>query len=254
MKNDQLNVSHSMTLGESFRQQMMRAWTPFHSLTVSFIIYFALAGSFLFIGILLLVMSGSIVEIVFRYDDICSGITYCPLNITIQQNLTEPIFLYYQMTEMYQNHRKYLKSKSYEQLKGGEYLSAGELDDCEPVIYNKHIPRDTSLDGTVLDPEAPAFPCGLIAKTMFNDTFELYKNSIEIEILENDIAYSTDKQKYKNLAVNSTSLQWLDIEDEHFMVWMRNGPLSKFRKLWGRIEDDISEGNYTMIIHNRTPS
>ena len=47
-------------------------------------------------------------------------------------------------------------------------------------------------------------------------------------------------------------VQWLDMEDgkfhlflifiEHFIVWMRTAGLPNFRKLWGKIEEDLTEG------------
>ena len=36
-----------------------------------------------------------------------------------------------------------------------------------------------SLDGTLLDPELAAYPCGIVAKSYFNDTFELYKQNVK---------------------------------------------------------------------------
>ena len=44
---------------------------------------------------------------------------------------------------------------------------------------------------------------------------------------------------------------WYNITDERFMNWMRIAALSTFRKLWGRIDQDISPGNYTLQINNR---
>ena len=38
--------------------------------------------------------------------------------------------------------------------------------------------------------------------------------------------------------------------DEHFIVWMRTAGLPNFRKLWGKIESDISPGTYTLAITN----
>ena len=35
--------------------------------------------------------------------------------------------------------------------------------------------------------------------------------------------------------------QWLDLEDEHFMVWMRPAPFANFSKLYGRINQDIEK-------------
>jgi hypothetical protein len=31
------------------------------------------------------------------------------------------------------------------------------------------------------------------------------------------------------------SQQWLNVEQEHFIVWMRTAGLPNFRKLWGKI-------------------
>ena len=35
------------------------------------------------------------------------------------------------------------------------------------------------------------------------------------------------------------------------MNWMRIAALSTFRKLWGRIDQEIPPGNYTLQINNR---
>ena len=34
-------------------------------------------------------------------------------------------------------------------------------------------------------------------------------------------------------------IQWLNMTNEHFIVWMRTAGLPKFRKLWGRLESDL---------------
>ena len=34
------------------------------------------------------------------------------------------------------------------------------------------------------------------------------------------------------------------------MVWMRTAALSNFRKLWGRINETLEEGDYTVYIQN----
>ena len=111
-----------------------------------------------------------------------------------------------------------------------------------------------------MEKAGPATPCGLIAKSFFNDTFILRKeNGNTVDILENNIAWASDVQfRFGNVdpmdvtpAVDSwNKAQWLDMTDEHFIVWMRTAALPNFRKLWGRIPDDVESGTYTLSIEN----
>ena len=51
-----------------------------------------------------------------------------------------------------------------------------------------------------MDLNKPAIPCGVIAKSYFNDTFSLFNLSGEVKINETGIAWTTDvKTKYLNL-------------------------------------------------------
>lgn len=227
----------------------MKAWQPVPTMTVAIISLGIVSVIFLFLGIFILVAARNTVEIRVRYDEICEPESLCALKIIFQENISQPIYFYYELGSFYQNDRTYFKSKSSKQLKGN-YLSSGELDDCEPAIYNKDMPTKYSITGDLLDPDQPAFPCGLIARSFFNDTFQLLKESEEVFINEEGISWSGDSVKYKNLDTSQKSLQWIDIENEHFVVWMRVAPLSGFKKLWGVIEDDLLEGNYTLNIMN----
>jgi hypothetical protein len=38
---------------------------------------------------------------------------------------------------------------------------------------------------------------------------------------------------------------------EHFIVWMRTAGLPSFRKLWGKINNVLDVGNYSLVIDNR---
>ena len=70
-----------------------------------------------------------------------------------------------------------MKSRSNEQLMGNE-LSVGQLSDCDPIITNSNLGKDRkSISGLALTPNDPAFPCGLVAKSYFNDTFELWRKN-----------------------------------------------------------------------------
>lgn len=56
-----------------------------------------------------------------------------------------------------------------------------------------------SITGGIINPNDPATPCGLIAKTFFNDTFEMHTyGHTKIKISEKNIALYYDRENYKN--------------------------------------------------------
>lgn len=124
-------------------------------------------------------------------------------------------------------------------------MTADQLqDDCSPIVLNKDIGRFYSIGGDLLDEEEPAFPCGLVAKSLFNDTFNLTssKTGEEIEIVTTGIAWESDiEHKFKNLPSESemNKKQWIKVTDENFIVWMRTAGLPNFRKLYGKILADL---------------
>ena len=135
----------------AFKQQRLPAWQPL--LTPKWVIgtFFVIGIIFLPIGIAIVLYSAEVVEVTTRYDN--CGSTTCTLNITIPSKMVSPIYVYYQLTNFYQNHRRYVKSRSDEQLRG----SIGSLGTCTPVERN-------SANEIIV-------PCGLIANSFFNDTF-----------------------------------------------------------------------------------
>jgi len=68
-----------------------------------------------------------------------------------------------------------------------------------------------------------------------------------IDISTNDIAWPSDLKKYK---LSDASKQWLNVTDPRFMNWMRIATLPDFRKLWGRVNQDLIAGTYTVQITN----
>ena len=92
-----------------------------------------------------------------------------------------------------------------------------------------------------------------------------------MDIKEENIAWSSDVQyKFANLKMDTVpedvdateweQVQWMNMQDgksltlliflEHFIVWMRTAGLPNFRKLWGKIEQDLDEAQYKIIIEN----
>jgi len=168
-----------------------------------------------------------------RYDEKCSATGQCqPIEITVSKTMKPPIYMYYQLTNYYQNHRRYVKSRSDQQLDGSVPGFAAVID-CEPL---RNAPGIKGKDGLY-------FPCGLVANSWFNDTIELYDTDGTTPLTNKSsngkgIAWPSDKQKFKSCPTcpgqpppSIPDWNYTDIEDESFIVWMRTAGLPKFRKL-----------------------
>ena len=97
-----------------------------------------------------------------------------------------------------------------------------------------------------------ANPCGLIAKNYFLDSYilETLNDSVRISINESHIANPNDKEYMFKRNSNFEKDQWIDVEDEHFMVWMSMMSFKDFRKRWGRIDQNLNPGIYNLTIIN----
>ena len=127
-----------------FKQQMLPAWRPVPSFGSTMIIFGIFGLIFLTLGITLYVMSERIQGVTKRYDS-CPlqadlSEQKCEIAITIDSDIPAPIYVYYQLDNFYQNHRRYVKSRSNEQLMGNN-LSESELDDCDPIKTNRELGR-----------------------------------------------------------------------------------------------------------------
>jgi hypothetical protein len=137
-----------------------------------------------------------------------------------------------------------------------------DIDDCDPIKTNKDLGDDHlyAFDGvTKLVPEDAAFPCGLVAKSFFTDKFVSFTSektasteAKNYKIDDSEIAWDSDVEyKFKNLdQADWNTIQWMDVEDQHFIVWMRTAGLPNFRKLYGKITDDLPAGKYDLTINN----
>lgn len=192
----------------------------------------------------------------------------CILSITIPNDIKPPILFYYRLTNFYQNHRRYVKSVDIQQLKG-DARSASQLSsgDCDPLA--------------VAPNGKPYYPCGLIANSMFNDTFgnltldnavqdsngnEINSYNMTTEGTswshEGDL-YGTTKYKAQdvvpppNWQAQYPNGEYVDpLPDLHtweqFQVWMRTAGLPTFSKLYQRNDKDVLRaGTYRLKIYDR---
>lgn len=186
------------------------------------------------------------------------------------------MYVYYQLENFYQNHRRYVQSRDHEQLMGMD-RSKEELEKCEPLITEAGQIRN---------------PCGLIAGSYFNDVISVSTPGKSMD--EIGISWKSDRDvKFKQpdgfdyvvadpgVSTNSgcegqksTGYQYTTkdnvgycyfyprdnqtfylhemfpqinpidgVTDEHFIVWMRTAALPTFRKLYGTIDSDFKSGD-----------
>ncbi|RCH88438.1 hypothetical protein CU097_006578 [Rhizopus azygosporus] len=276
----------------AFKQQRLKAWQPL--LTPKTVLPTLLAAGIIFapLGGLFLYESDTVNEIVIDYTD-ChkqnSSFQYltpdlfsykftsenttvvyapsyrytpsandliggtCSIQFSIPMQLKAPIYLYYKLTNFYQNHRKYVKSLSYNQLHGDIISEAEAKASCAPI--------DVNPQGQIY------YPCGLIANSMFNDTFDNVtfvappgnQEVITIHFDETGIAWPSDKKRLATTTMDLSKIvpppNWAKRypngytpenmfhpqEDEHFQVWMRTSWYPTFRKLYGALREGVLE-------------
>ena len=95
--------------------------------------------------------------------------------------------------------------------------------------------KDEAGNPIPLNAADPATPCGLVAKSIFNDTFRLYRQDndgkkVEIDIIQKNIAWSSDIQyKFKNVegpevpaGKTYEDVQWLDMTDGKLKTFLNH--------------------------------
>lgn len=104
-----------------------------------------------------------------QYDNQCTTIgAECTISVYIDEDVEGPVFLYYEINNMYQNYRRFSFSKSIEQFKGEIQDYDGASEYCNNAITNAEMGVTKSWGGATLNPDAVAHPCGLFPRALFN--------------------------------------------------------------------------------------
>lgn len=273
----------------AFKQQRLPAWQPILTAGTVLPAFFVIGLIFIPIGIGLYVTSNNIKEYEIDYTGVdasspcynCSQSSWnsttpckCSLPFSLEQPFESNVYMYYGLSNFYQNHRRYVKSRDDSQLNGDLSSLKDPSKECEPY----------RLVGNL-----PIAPCGAIANSMFNDTLELIYldpngTRIIIPLAKKGIAWWTDKHvKFRNPGGSNSNLtavfqasakpvNWrkpvfeLDSEsdnngfiNEDFIVWMRTAALPTFRKLYRIIQKKnnmtptLPRGNYTLEVTYNYP-
>jgi hypothetical protein len=86
------------------------------------------------------------------------------LEVEVMEDMGAPIHIYYVLNSFYQNHKRFVRSVSHDQLHGND-VSYGALTECVPQRVLDAEANETLLDDGTIN------PCGLTAWSYFNDTF-----------------------------------------------------------------------------------
>ncbi|KAF2168073.1 hypothetical protein M409DRAFT_65610 [Zasmidium cellare ATCC 36951] len=203
--------------------------------------------------------------------------TACRVQFYIPDNIGPPVLLYYQLTNFYQNHRRYVQSFDQDQLKG-DYRDNSSISgsDCDP-LRQETLGKDAQGN----DIKKPYYPCGIIANSMFNDTYfnpvllnaqgESASN-VTYNMTNSGIAWSSDRDLYdpspynysdvvpppnwrERYPVYNDTFQFPDLKNwEEFQVWMRTAGLPTFSKLALRNDNESMQiGRYEMLVYDYFP-
>lgn len=196
----------------NFKQQRIPAWQPVMSPPCAIATLCIVGIVFIVIGAIVVVSSDNVQVVEIRYDQeqncdytqrvrpsptesrtnylnsssnqqywACDGVV---MRFTVPKTMTQPVNIYYKLENMNQNHRTYAKSQNVLQL-AGENVATGDASDCSPFLHlNEYNPLNGSSvvelnngngnpDSIVDAANAMYNPCGLIAWSMFNDSFVL---------------------------------------------------------------------------------
>ncbi|XP_042975227.1 putative ALA-interacting subunit 4 isoform X2 [Carya illinoinensis] len=162
--------------------------------------------------------------------------------------MKSPVYIYYQLDNFYQNHRRYVKSRSDKQLRSR--ASEGDTSSCKPEAVGGN--------------NYPIVPCGLIAWSLFNDTYGFSVKNKALEVSKKNIAWKSDQEHKFGSDVYPKNFQSGGLiggaklnasiplsEQEDLIVWMRTAALPTFRKLYGKIETDLEANDeITVVIQN----
>lgn len=266
------------TTVDRLRAQQLTSYTVIFSPSLVISLYFAIGFIFIPIGASIVVGSANLFAIgPTRYDNdpSCNATTgkdtmNCTFKFQVLRTIEPPIYFYYGLANYFQNARKYAKSRSDTMNQGFIPKAAFDVETCSPWLYKPEI----LLQDQSFDIDKLIYPCGLTARSFFNDSFELYldeNNSSKIDNTDKPIALSKDgiawwtdrNHKFQpgtapQFKANSTepnddvTANQL-LEDEDFHVWMRLAAFPDFLKLYRIINKPLNPGQYIVKINSQYP-
>uniref|UniRef100_A0A4W5MUP0 Cell cycle control protein n=1 Tax=Hucho hucho TaxID=62062 RepID=A0A4W5MUP0_9TELE len=205
----------------AFKQQRVPAWQPILTAGTVLPAFFVIGLIFIPIGIGLYVTSNHVKEVEIDYTgtdksspcfDCSQSFSWkstrrctCALPFSLEQPFESNVFMYYGLSNFYQNHWRYVKSRDDSQLNGDPTSLMNPSKECEPYARNEKNAH-----------------CAVIS--ILTDTLGLYYidpngTRIQIPLMKKGIAWWTDKNvKFKNPGGNPN----LTIDQESHCLFLGN--------------------------------
>ncbi|KAJ8600115.1 hypothetical protein CTAYLR_003477 [Chrysophaeum taylorii] len=172
----------------AFRQQKLSAFQPILTPRVIILTLGVIGCACVLTGSMVVVLSQKVVQAKVQYDGVDTASRYeackvdgfdqfrrCEVRLKVPRKMRSPVDVYYELSNVRQNHRRYSTSINFYQLMGDQ-KDRNELSSCAPLKVNE----SRTLN-----------PCGLIANSMFSDKFDLTSHTMK----ERGIALWSDKKK-----------------------------------------------------------
>ncbi|KAL2971307.1 hypothetical protein AAZX31_15G187700 [Glycine max] len=178
-----------------------------------------------------------------------------------------PIYIYYQLDNYYQNqldnyYQNHRRRSNLHLLHG---LGCNDTSSCKPLESSHDL---------------PIVPCGLMAWSLFNDTYTFSRNSSELKVNRKNIAWKSDRDhkfwkafppcffvlSFLVHLYNLSQLRMVEVVGAKIVgdallfhdcsswlflkirVYLLTAPLPTFRKLYGRIEEDLDVDD-VIVVH-----
>ncbi|KAI8894538.1 CDC50/LEM3 family [Globomyces pollinis-pini] len=203
----------------AFKQQRLKSWQPLLIPKTVIPVLFFLGVVFIPVGVALFIAANNVNEVVLDYTN-CINATdslaapsfkntginkwkydpttnICLIEFNVPAQITAPVYIYYRLSNFYQNNRKYVSSFDLHQLSGATPTKLSPS--CEPVATVKAEANvKVALNGVSRSPAEGAvyYPCGLVANSQFSDVIS------DLKCIQSDY-------KFNGAFCNSTTVNYM---------------------------------------------
>lgn len=156
----------------------LKSWQPVHTANQIINIFIVIGSILIIIGSILTDINRKIQEKTVRFDKNCTDkfdTRICQTDFRVEETIdSNQIFLFYEFIDYFQNHKRYVRSKSLQQL-AGDIVSFSDVDQvCDPDqrftdlkrIHKKKTHLNQILNQNTKE-KLIANPCGIIANSFF---------------------------------------------------------------------------------------